>query len=190
MVTRIDPLRSALLESRQRWRDLVALSADLAFETDQWGRLTFVFPDPAIGWPAGTLLGQPAELLLTEADGATGFNPFRSTGAVRRRRAWLRRPDGSNVSLCFSVAPLLDTEGRIVGCRGAAQDVTEEDGTNSAVAMALRRGEVVDHILNSVREEVLAPRMMQAALDALTIATGAEGCMMLDLPHDAEATVH
>jgi diguanylate cyclase (GGDEF)-like protein len=44
--------------------------------------------------------------------------------------------------------------------------------------------------LNSVREEVLAPRMMQAALDALIVATGAKGCMMLDLPNDgAGATV-
>jgi diguanylate cyclase (GGDEF)-like protein len=176
-----DAFRSALLESRQRWRDMVALSADLVFETDVWGRLTFVFPDPTLGWPANTLLGQPSELLLADAGGATGFNPFRPTSAIRRRRAWLRRPDGESVCLSFSVVPLLDCEGRIAGSRGVAQDVTEEDGTDTAVAVALRRGEVVDHILNSIRKEVLAPRMMQAGLEALTIAIGAEGCMLLDL---------
>ena len=34
-----DPtLRRALLDSRQRWRDLVITAADLAYETDAWGR--------------------------------------------------------------------------------------------------------------------------------------------------------
>ena len=179
-----DALRIALLESRQRWRDLVALSADLAFETDGWGRITFVFPDPALGWPAGTLVGQPAELLLAEAGGVSGFNPFSPTVPVRRRRAWLRRPDGTNVCLCFSTTPLLDSAGQIIGARGVGQDVTQQDGYDSAVAAALRRGEVVDHILWRIRQEVLAPRMMYAALGALTTAMGAEGCMLVDMLGD------
>src|SRR5207253_2564161 len=79
-----DPLRGALLESRQRWRDLVTMAADLAFETDAWGRFTFLAPDPALGWASGTLLGQPAELLL--ADGGAGFNPFRPAAPLKRRR--------------------------------------------------------------------------------------------------------
>ena len=33
------------------------------------GRFVFVAPDPALGWPAATLLGQPAELLLAEPAG-------------------------------------------------------------------------------------------------------------------------
>ena len=37
-----DALRDALLDSRQRWRDLVTLAADLVFETDQSGRFVFV----------------------------------------------------------------------------------------------------------------------------------------------------
>ena len=86
-------LCDALLDSRQRWRDLVTMAADFVFETDAWGRLVFVAPDPAIGWPVGTLLGQPAELLLADADGGATFNPFRITVPVRRRRAWLRRPN-------------------------------------------------------------------------------------------------
>ena len=34
-------LRHALLDSRQRWRDLVLTAADLAYETDAWGRFVF-----------------------------------------------------------------------------------------------------------------------------------------------------
>ena len=104
-------LRHALLDSRQRWRDLVLTAADLAYETDAWGRFVFVMPDPALGWSAATLIGQPAELLLAGGTGANGFNPFRVTMPVRRRRAWLQRADGSPVLLAFSAAPLIDAEG-------------------------------------------------------------------------------
>jgi hypothetical protein len=80
-------LRHALLDSRQRWRDLVLTAADLAYETDAWGRFVFVMPDPALGWSVATLIDQPAELLLAGGTGANGFNPFRVTMPVRRRRA-------------------------------------------------------------------------------------------------------
>jgi hypothetical protein len=43
-------LRDALLDSRQRWRDLVMLSADLVFETDSWGRFVLIAPDSVLGW--------------------------------------------------------------------------------------------------------------------------------------------
>ncbi len=173
-------LRGALLDSRQRWRDLVHLAADFAFETDHWGRFVFVSPDPALGWPAATLLGQTADLLLVEAAGATCFNPFRPTTQVRRRRAWLKRPDGSSVCLSFAAAPLVDADGRIAGARGVGHDMSEQERREAEVAGALRRGEVLDHILWRMRKEVLAPRMMQAALDALGHATGSEGIALLD----------
>ena len=120
-------LCSALLDSRQRWRDLVMIAADLAYETDAWGRFVFVTPDPALGWPAATLVGQPAELMLAWAPRPTASIRFASPGPVRRRRAWLKRADGSAVMLAFSAAPLLDAEARIVGTRGLGFDWTEFD---------------------------------------------------------------
>src|SRR6516162_3407411 len=84
-------LRHALLNSRQRWRDLVMTAADLAYETDAEGRFVFVMPGPSLGWSATTLVGQPAELLLAGGIAANGFNPFCVTAPVRRRRTWLKR---------------------------------------------------------------------------------------------------
>jgi hypothetical protein len=103
-----DTLRQALLDSWQRWRDLVTMAADLAYETDAWGRFVFVVPDPALGWSAGTLIGQPAEILLAGGTNANGFNPFRVTAPVRHRRVWLNQAGGSTAMLSFSAAPLLD----------------------------------------------------------------------------------
>lgn len=174
-------LRRALLDSRQRWRDLVIMAADIAYETDEWGRFVFVMPDPALGWSSDILIGQPAELLLAGGIGRDNFNPFRVTASVRRRRVWLKRADGSTAMLAFSAAPLLDAESRIVGTRGMGVDWTEVDSQASRVAAALRRGEVLDHILWRMGQEVIAPRMMQAALDALTNALGAEGAAVIDL---------
>jgi hypothetical protein len=184
-------LRHALLDSRQRWRDLVRTAADLAYETDAWGRFAFVMPDPALGWAVATLIDQPAELLLAGGIGANGFNPFRVTVPVRRHRAWLKRADGSPVLLAVSAAPLIDAEGRIVGTRGMGVDWSEYDDGAARVATSLRRGEVLDHILWRIGGEVLAPRMMQAALDALVNAIGAEGAAVIDIGgEDGLALVH
>jgi diguanylate cyclase (GGDEF)-like protein len=175
----MNALRGVLLDSRQRWRDMVTMTADLAFETDEWGRFVFVTPDPALGWSVNMLLGQPAELLL--ADTTTGFNPFRPSAPLRRRRAWLKRPDGAIACVVFSAAPILDSEGRIVGARGLGVDLTEQEGREALVAAALRRGEVLDHILWCMRQEVMAPRMMRAVLDALVSALGAEGVSVVEI---------
>jgi diguanylate cyclase (GGDEF)-like protein len=178
-------LRHALLDSRQRWRDLVLTAADLAYETDAWGRFVFVMPDPALGWSVATLIDQPAELLLAGGTGANGFNPFRVTMPVRRRRAWLQQADGRPLLLAISAAPLTDAEGRIVGPRGMGVDWSEYDDGSARLAASLRRGEVLDHILWRMGGEVLAPRMMQAALDALVNAIGAEGAAVIDVGGEA-----
>jgi diguanylate cyclase (GGDEF)-like protein/PAS domain S-box-containing protein len=187
---RPDPLRGALLDSRQRWRDLVALAADFAFETDAAGRFVFVLPEQPLGWHADTLVGQKASLLLAEAGAAGGFDPFGAQEPLRGRRAWLKRPDGNLACLSFSLTPLHDRDGRPVGVRGVGQDVTEQDGSDAALAGALRRGEVLDQILAGMRQEVMAPRMMLATLEALASAIGAEGAAVFDMLSDgAEPTV-
>jgi diguanylate cyclase (GGDEF)-like protein len=176
-----DPiLRRALIDSRERWRDLVTIAADLAYETDAQGRFVFVMPAIALGWPAASLVGAPAEDLLAGGT-ADGFNPFRITEPVRRRRAWFRQADGSPIMLAVSAMPLPGVEARSPGTRGIGVDWTALDEHAGRIAAALRRGEVLDHILRCTGKEVLAPRMMQAALDALVNALGAEGAAVIDL---------
>ncbi len=173
------PLRGALVESRQRWRDLVSLATDMAFETDADGRFTFVMPDPLFGWPAGALLGQAAERLLARAAGPPGFNPFHAAAPFRAQRAWLTRADGGLACLSFSAVPLLNGRQHGIGTRGVGIDVTAEDDQEGVIAAALRRGAVIDDILWRMRQEVLAPRMMRAVLDGLVKAVGAEGAAVI-----------
>jgi hypothetical protein len=134
----IEPAPSVAIE----WvRELLALAADFAFETDEWGRFTFIAPDPALNWPASELIGRPAASLLAEAGGGS-FDPFRVSAAVRHRQAWLKRGDGSGVCLMFSAAPIEDATGRLVGVRGAGIDMSERGG--QAVTP---RADVLDRML-------------------------------------------
>jgi diguanylate cyclase (GGDEF)-like protein len=188
-MTGLDPrLGRVLLESRQRWRDLVGLAADFAFETDAAGRFSFVVPDPALGWPTALLLDQPAQRLL--ADPAGGFDPFHPTVPLRGRHAWLRRADGTVACLAFSSAPLLGAKGEIVGARGLGIDVTEQSQAMAEAATALRRSGMVEHILARMRQEVLAPRMMHAVLEAVRGALGAEGAAVVGSSTEGPAILH
>ena len=172
-----DLLRGALLDSRQRWRDLVCMAADFAFETDAEGRIVFAAPERVLGWPAEGLIGCKAASLLATPG---GFDPFASGAAFRDQKVWLNRAEGGVSCLRFAAAPLLDA-GQPAGMRGVAQDVTAQDAHDAQVAAALRRGEVMDHILRQMRQEVLAPRMMQAVLEGLVAALGGDGAAVLNL---------
>jgi diguanylate cyclase (GGDEF)-like protein/PAS domain S-box-containing protein len=173
-------LRDALLDSRQRWRDLVEMAADFAWETDAEGRFTFVFPDPALGWPASELIGRPAEDLLAEgAAGAAPFSPFRPDRQRRGVRSWLRRADGRLACLSVAAVPLVDAADRPAGARGVGRDVTEEERRTGALATALRREALIDAVLTEARAEVLATGMLAGAARAMMPALGATGAAIL-----------
>jgi diguanylate cyclase (GGDEF)-like protein len=111
---------------RERWGNLLAMAADLAFETDAAGRVIFLSPETVLGWSAKALLARPADMLLAAPDSIAGFNPFRAATPVRGRRTWLTRADGRHVCLRFTCAPVLDETGLPVGTRGIA--MLETDG--------------------------------------------------------------
>ena len=174
-------LQGALLDSRQRWRDFVALAADFVFETDAAANLVFVSPEEVLGWPAAALLGQPASVLLASEEG--WFDPFATGPHYRNRQVWLRRAGGGLACYTCSGVPILAGTA-LAGMRGVARDVTTQEGAASKVTAALRHGEVVEHILRQMRQEVLAPRMMQAVLEGLAAALGASGAAVLNLLAD------
>ena len=173
-----DQFRRALLESRQRWQGFGTIAADILFEIDADGRLCFLAPDTVLGWPASELIGRPVcGLLMGQQDAAAD----RFATGMRHRRTWARRADGKEVCLAISSAPLFGGAGECVGARGVAVDVTAGEYRELQAAATLRRAEVLDHIMDRMRQEVLAPRMMAALLDALARALGGEGAAVLDL---------
>jgi len=175
----LDLVHGALVESRRRLRHLVALAADLALETDQDGRLVFVLPDNALGWPTNALIGQPADLLLADDGGGDGIDLFRPAVEVRHRRSWLRRADGSLAIMALSASPILDAAGAFRGARVVGIDVDDLDAPHTALSSRLRHGEVLEHVLARVGQETDADRMMDVALWSIMHALEAEGAAVL-----------
>lgn len=161
------------------WRDLAFLAADLAFETDAEGRFVLLEPETVLGWTSVDLIGQPADTLLP--DTGSGFDPFRPGAPVRRRRVQLRTAEGNLASLLVSATPLQDSQGTAIGARGLAIDITRQDARDTSAAGERRRGEVLQRILERMRQETHPSRRMQAALEGTMNAIGAEGIAVAEI---------
>jgi len=180
---RMGPLGASLLDSRQRWREFSMIAADLLFETDLEGRITFLAPGRVLGWPAAALQGHAADALLVVPDAAPteALDRFRFGTPARGRRVWLRDAAGGMACMAMSSEPLLDPGGQRIGTRGVGVDVTAQEQRDLAAAAALRRADVLDHTMDQMRQELTAPRMMQAGLRAIMLTLGARGTALLDL---------
>ena len=187
-----DYLSKALFESRERWKDLAMLAGDIAYETNQNGEICFINPPDALGYPPNTCLGMSGTSLLPDAANSVIFNPFLPLRTEIRRRAWLRHASGETKCFSFSVRRLTDNAGGMAGARGIAQDITSQSEHDSVVAAALRRGELLEHIMWRMRQEIMAPRMMQAVLEALMNALGALGVVLVnaDAPSPPDRLLH
>ena len=179
---RMDPLGTTLLDGRQRWQDFAMIAADLLFETDLAGQVTFLAPDHVLGWPAADLLGNAADALVIERN-ATGdtLDRFRFAVLSECRRVWLRNAAGGTVCMAVSSRPMLDQWGQRAGTRGVGVDVTAQEQRDVIAAVAVRRADVLDHTMNQMRQELTAPRMIQAVLEAIMHELGAQGAAVLDL---------
>jgi diguanylate cyclase (GGDEF)-like protein/PAS domain S-box-containing protein len=168
-------LRQALAESRQRFKDLVEISSDFAWETDAAGTFTFVSPKGALGWAATDLLGRPASSFVADAP-AGAASPFTTRGRIDGAELWLRCADGTPACVSIAAVPLLGADGSWRGARGVWRDVTETHAREAALAEAENRERLVGYITRMVRDEVEPDAMLTAAASAVARALGAVGC--------------
>jgi len=159
-------LRAALVESRQRYKDLVEISNDFAWETDAEGRFVFVSPRGALGYDAQELVGCLAgDLLLDGKAGAA--SPFTARSMVEETEMWVRAADGSHLCLLSTALPLTSESGRWVGVRGVCRDVTGLRCHEADLAEARNRERLFSYIVNMVRRELEPARMLTATAEAL-----------------------
>jgi PAS domain S-box-containing protein len=169
-------LRRALFDSRQRYKDLVEISSDFAWETDAEGRFTFVSPQGFLGWSAEALLGHAAAELLVEPE---DDNPFVSGPPLAEAEARMRRADGGEALIGIVAAPFGDAEGRVLGARGIGRDLTERRARENALARAELRERLFTHIVRAIRDEVDPEATLAAAVSATGLALGAAGGIVL-----------
>jgi len=169
-------LRQALAESRQRFKDLVEISSDFAWETDSEGIFTFVSPKGALGWTASQLIGQTAASFVEDQEGAAATLPFTTRTLVDQTELWLRRADGTPACVAISALPLIGANGRWRGVRGVWRDVTEGHARDAALAEAQNRERLVGYIVRTIRDELEPDAMLAAAAGAAARVLGAAGC--------------
>lgn len=182
-VTLESNLRATLVESRQRYKDLVEISTDFAWELGDDGRFVFVSPRGALGHIADHLVGRrPSDFLLQQGDD-DGLLPFVSAMPVEEAEVWMCRADGGAACLLASSSPLLDADGRRRGARGVCRDVTGERQRDAALARANNRERLLNYIVRTIRDVVDPSDILGIAAEATARALGAAGCQIFR--HDA-----
>src|SRR3546814_9558324 len=95
-------MRQALFDSRQRYRDLVAISSDFAWETGPEGTFVFVSPHGALGYSPEELLGRRPRDLLVDPELDDCELPFHTRQPVTQAQVWLRDAEGAEACLLAS----------------------------------------------------------------------------------------
>jgi PAS domain S-box-containing protein len=120
-------LIEGLSESRQRYKDLVEIAGDFAWETDADQRFAFISPRGALGHAATDLIGRsPLEFMTSSPDHRpSSYTPFTSREIVEGAQVDLRRADGAMACLSVSAVPLFGIAGDWLGARGICRELVE-----------------------------------------------------------------
>jgi diguanylate cyclase (GGDEF)-like protein/PAS domain S-box-containing protein len=168
-------LRTALVESRQRYKDLVDVSSDFAWEVGPEGEFVFVSPRGALGYDADELVGRrPADFVM-ESDKCDPL-PFYGREPQDETELWMRDADGALTCVLLTSLPLLDDGDLWCGARGVCRDVTREREREAALNRIRYREQMLNYIVGVIRGEVDPENMLATAAAAAGRALGATGC--------------
>ena len=171
-------LRSALVESRQRYKDLVEVSSDFYWETSPEGVFVFVSPKGGLGYDTEELIDRLGADFVVEPEAFAPL-PFVSQRPLEDVEIWFRSKDGETVCMLVSCVPLYREDGEDrewSGTRGVCRDVTEERRSEAALARARHREQLLGYIVSSIRDELDPQQMLSAAATTTARALGVAGC--------------
>ena len=176
-------LREALIESRQRFKALVDISSDFAWETNADTVFTFVSPQGALGWTAADLLGRRASDFLIDAT-RTQAQVFCTEKPVADMDLWFKRADGAGACLGVAAVPVLGRDRAHKGARGVCRDLTADRARDEALSRARLRDRLMAHMLRTMRDEIEPQKALSVAVSAAGLAAGASGGVVLRLLPD------
>ena len=169
-------LRDTLIDSRQRYKDLVECSSDFAWETGSDGRFVFVSPRGDLGYPAKKLTGLDPRDLVHDRHEDEAPLPFHSHEPCESATLWLRARDGAAAYLETSSLPLFDDDGQWTGVRGVCRDVTDGWRRERALEQARHREHLVAGVVNAIRDEADPEKLLARTANATRDALGASFC--------------
>ncbi|MDP6567682.1 MAG: diguanylate cyclase [Alphaproteobacteria bacterium] len=163
----------ALVASRQMFKDLVACSADFAWETDSQGQFSFVSSRGLLGYTPTELEGRAAGEMLAEIEGRPRLNPFQSRIRLDEVECWMRHRDGQAACMRTSSLPVFGDDGTWLGVRGVCHDITEDRLHEAALNRARERERLTHSIVDSIRNVLTPEEMFAAAATTTAEATDA-----------------
>jgi len=169
-------MRSALIESRQRFKELVEISSDFAWETDVSGTFTFVSTSGALDYPPDALIGTAARDLLFQATATPSALVFEADAIAESRELWLRRSDGEAVCVLASARPIQGEQGQRTGTRGVCRDITADRLRENDLARLKVREQIIDYIVDAVRNEANPLDMLSTAVSSIGKALSDTAC--------------
>ncbi len=171
-------VRAALVESRQRYKDLVDIVSDFAWETDADGVFVFVSLGGGLGYSADRLIGERARDLVAEPMAVADGLPFETRKLVLGTEIWLTDSDGEPACLLSTAMPIYDEEGAWKGVRGLSRNVTHERLRDFESSQVSARELVVAYIMEQIRNESKPEPMLESAACAIARALGADSAMV------------
>lgn len=169
-------MRLALVDSRQRFKDLVEISSDFAWETDSKGIFAFVSPPGALGYPAQTIVGMAARDLLLKPSEQAGNFAFEAENVVEETELWLKNAEGTEICVLASAKPILSKNGQRTGTRGVCRDITTERLRENDLARLKVREQVITYVVDAVRNEARPTDMLSTAVTSIGKAMNDTAC--------------
>ncbi len=169
-------LREALVDSRQRYKDIVEASSDFVWETGPDGNFVFVSRAGAMGFTPDELVGHhPSEFVPRDLSAGSAL-PFLAHDRVTDVDVWFRRADGEPALLVASAVPITGNDGGWIGARGVCRDVTRDRERDAALAAAQTRERLLAYVTRAMHDEINPADMLAAAAEATARALSASNC--------------
>ncbi len=171
-VTERQQFQAALLESEQRYRNLVEATFDWIWEVDAHGRFTYSSPQvqDLLGYAPAEVVGRPMTAFMAP-DEAKKFEELFSSRAAQQEpfsgvESVNLHKQGRPVALESSGVPVLGPKGELRGYRGMDRDVTARKQLEAQLRQA-QKLEAIGQLAGGVAHDfnnILASMMMQIAL--------------------------
>ncbi|MBT3991050.1 MAG: diguanylate cyclase [Rhodospirillaceae bacterium] len=169
-------MMSALVDSRARYKDLVDVSSDFAWEIGPEGTFIFISPGGALDYASDDFMGQNPAAFGLEPTKRSVPSPFSATEPATDIDVNMRRQDGSIAQLRASSLPLFDNHGAWRGSRGVCRDFTEDSLRKAALDEARIREKLLKHLVGIIRDEVEPLKTLTGSIKYIVRASGFAGC--------------
>jgi diguanylate cyclase (GGDEF)-like protein/PAS domain S-box-containing protein len=168
-----------LVESENRYRDLVETSHDLIWMTDAQGRFTFLnsAAHEILGLAPKDLAGRcffDFEAESSHVSNRRFLATLKRTGEIKNYLTHLRTASGEDRWIGINARVVLDENGAPFGIRGTARDITEQQLANKRIEhLALHDG--LTDLPNRLR--------LHTVIDAAMSEGGVGALLFLDIDH-------